>query len=67
MKNYIFFFGTTVVATALIFTFLKPEDLKINSTVENLKYDNCVTEMQGAIPDPNDTEARSTFLKNCYE
>lgn len=33
----------------------------------DLKYDNCVTEMQQAIPDPNETDQRSTFLQECYE
>lgn len=40
---------------------------KEEQTVQNLKYDNCVTEMTNAIPDPNDTQERSKFLKNCYE
>lgn len=35
--------------------------------VMNLKYDNCVAKMQKAIPDPNDTEARSIYLETCYE
>jgi hypothetical protein len=33
--------------------------------VQDLQYKNCVTEMQKAIPDPNDTEGRIDFLKDC--
>ncbi|MEO5635406.1 MAG: hypothetical protein ABIR14_02370 [Candidatus Paceibacterota bacterium] len=31
------------------------------------KDSNCITDMQKAIPDPNDTEQRSAFLKNCEQ
>lgn len=31
------------------------------------RWDNCVVSVNKAIPDPNDTEARSALLKTCYE
>lgn len=35
--------------------------------VRDLKYSACVESMTEAIPDPNETEERAEFLKNCYE
>ncbi len=42
--------------------------VKVHKSTEDLKYLKCVSDMQKAIPDPNDTEGRAEFLKNyCYE
>jgi len=63
--------GTLIIGFAIVgliglgVRISKPSRAEI--TVQNLKYDNCVTEMQRAIPDPNETEERSKFLEACYE
>lgn len=31
------------------------------------RIDTCITAVNQAIPDPNDTEERSEFLQNCYD
>jgi len=33
----------------------------------NKRFDNCITLAQEYIPDPNETEERSNFIKECYE
>lgn len=45
---------------------LRPS-LSEKEEANGIKLDNCIKYMQQAIPDPNDTEARSNFLKQCYE
>lgn len=50
-----------VVGVSSFFT----SENKVEKTQKDLKYLTCVEEMQKAIPDANDTEARSAFLKDC--
>jgi hypothetical protein len=46
----------------MVFAFLQ-ENKKLSQGQE--RFNTCVTEMQRAIPDPNDTEGRSSFLQTC--
>lgn len=40
---------------------------RIENDADTAKWDTCVSAMQEAYPDPNETEGRSAFLKSCYE
>ena len=51
-----------ILVFALYFTMQEPIE-KANG----LKLDNCIKYANVAIPDPNATQERSEFLKNCYE
>lgn len=59
-----------VLVRALFIIFLgviiKYSIIQSNNELASLhRLDACQVEMQKAIPDPNDTEARSLFLENC--
>ena len=60
MKNKIFY--TCLVIAGIVILTSSTRGHKIVDP----RWDNCVEEMNQAIPDPND-DGRASFLKNCYE
>lgn len=40
---------------------------RLGITATDDKLDECITLAQYVTPDPNDTEARSNFIKQCYQ
>lgn len=57
------FVGMVVMACAFI---LFSWGAKTERTA-NQKFDSCLTIAVKAIPDPNDTDGRNAFMKNCYQ
>lgn len=55
------------IVSLAIFVGLFIEDNSIaENNARNERVEVCTKAMQEAIPDPNDSQARAEFLKNCY-
>jgi hypothetical protein len=48
----------------IINIFLKAQD---SQSYRNDRFDKCLDAVNQAVPDPNDLQGRSDFLRNCYE
>jgi hypothetical protein len=57
----------TLILGVVIGAFIYSLPSRDDETISKLRYESCVTEMQKAIPDANDTEGRAQFLKNCHD
>lgn len=64
MNKLLASFGFVIILVFMIFAFAS-ENKQMNLDQE--RYRVCVSEMQKAIPDPNDTNSRSVFLENCQK
>ena len=62
MNKLIASFVFITVMVFMVLAFIQ-EDKELGRGQE--RFNLCVTEMQKAIPDPNDTEGRSSFLETC--
>lgn len=40
---------------------------KAGESSADKRFSDCITLAQSVVPDPNDTEARSNFIRQCYE
>lgn len=54
-----------VIGVALIGWFMS--GVKAGESVADKRFSDCITLAQSVVPDPNDTEARSNFIRQCYE
>lgn len=64
-KDSIVIIGISII---ILFIFILMLSFRTKYDIARLqKYDTCLTEAITAIPDPNETEQRSTLLKTCME
>ncbi len=64
MNNYTKIIIVGVVGLGLMFLF---GEWSKRDSINNVKWDDCINLVNKFIPDPNSTESRSEFIKNCYE
>lgn len=53
-----------IIAVTLSFLVI---GMSIGGGRQDLKFEECLQAVNEAIPDPNEIQERSDFLRNCYE